>query len=104
MSGTPSGCADADGVEMGKMEDSFFFFGGGLGWWGKSEDVTVSWFGSSSEVPFMRHPEDAPDLPPASSGESGEEDEKKEKKAAKEAKEAKKSKKKSSKAGNYFTF
>ena len=48
--------------------------------------------GDQFRVPFMRHPEDAPDLPPASSGESGEEDEKK-----KEGKESKKSKKKSSK-------
>ncbi|CAK9014724.1 Uncharacterized protein SCF082_LOCUS12450 [Durusdinium trenchii] len=51
--------------------------------------------GDQFRVPFMRHPEDAPELPPASSGESGEEDEKAEKK--KEGKESKKSKKKSSK-------
>jgi len=50
--------------------------------------------GDQFRVPFMRHPEDAPDLPPASSGES-EEDEKK--KEGKEGKEGKKSKKKSSK-------
>ena len=74
------------------------------------------------QVPFMRHPEDAPDLPPASSGESEvgcsdaamqrcclaltlsdpghwchcQEDEKK--KESKEGKEGKKGKKKSSKA------
>jgi len=56
--------------------------------------------GDMFRVPFMKHPEDAPDIPPASSGESDEEGKKEGKEGKKEGKEGKDKKgKKKSKVG-----
>eukprot|EP00439_Symbiodinium_sp_Y106_P050634 s4110_g6.t1 len=52
-------------------------------------------FGDIFRVPFMRHPEDAPELPPADPGDSGEDDDDKKEKGSKDGK--KPGKKKASK-------
>eukprot|EP00437_Effrenium_voratum_P015300 CAMPEP_0181455528 /NCGR_PEP_ID=MMETSP1110-20121109/30805_1 /TAXON_ID=174948 /ORGANISM="Symbiodinium sp., Strain CCMP421" /LENGTH=967 /DNA_ID=CAMNT_0023579917 /DNA_START=72 /DNA_END=2976 /DNA_ORIENTATION=- len=55
-------------------------------------------FGDIFRVPFMRHPEDAPELPPADPGDSGEDDDDKNDKKEKGSKDGKKpGKKKASK-------
>ncbi|CAE7251147.1 unnamed protein product [Symbiodinium pilosum] len=49
-------------------------------------------FGDIFRVPFMRHPEDAPELPPADAGDSGEDDDDKKEKGSKDGKKAGKKK------------